>query len=355
MPNLIPYRKGDLWGYCDSNRNIKIEPQFLYSRPFAGDYAEVVIDSVTRGIIDKGGSIIVSVGKDTVAWVSNSRIINVSHEYIDRIIKLREVNGQWVQFDKYIINERFSEGIYIAKSAKKFGIINREGKILLPFKYKDISPPDEKGFVRIVKNSGRVIFLDTSLKKALLKLNPKYDIGGFNNDRASISFNGKKNALTGFINRDGQIVISMIYKKTSIFIDGICEVSDGIKSGFINTKGDTVISFKYGSPIYLRNGYINYRQPLVSTLYDLKDKEIFRLKTYDIDYVNDSMIVVSKYGPGSMPSLKWGIVDTSGKEIWPCTFHSIYSNLYPGLIYVLENWRSQPYYMDYKFNKYYED
>jgi hypothetical protein len=56
-----------------------------------------------------------------------------------------------------------------------------------------------------------------------------------------------------------------------------------------------------------------------------------------------------------MASLKWGIIDITGKEVWPCKFHSIYTNLYPGLIYVLESWNKEPYYMDYKLNKYYQE
>ncbi|HYG14598.1 MAG TPA: hypothetical protein VEC12_02525 [Bacteroidia bacterium] len=31
LPSLIPYRKGDLWGYCDSNKVVKIEPKFKYA------------------------------------------------------------------------------------------------------------------------------------------------------------------------------------------------------------------------------------------------------------------------------------------------------------------------------------
>lgn len=34
LPDLIPYRKGDLWGYCDKDKNIKIECKYAYAELF---------------------------------------------------------------------------------------------------------------------------------------------------------------------------------------------------------------------------------------------------------------------------------------------------------------------------------
>jgi WG containing repeat len=355
LPELIPYRKGSLWGYCDKNRNLIIPIQFLHARPFIKDFAEVRTDSFTTAIIDKEGKVITRVGRDTTVWTSASGVIYVEFDDRNIISKLREQSGEWIYSRKNIIDERFSEGNYIAKKGNRIGLIDKNENTILPFKFRDISPPDERGFVRVVKKNGRTIFLDSSTKITLLKIPKKYEVGSFHNDLASVSLAKKKGSLSGFVNRTGKIVIPLVYKKTSIFINGLCEVSNGIKTGFINTKGDTVIFFKYGSPINLQNGFINYREPLQSTLYNLAGKEFFRYKVYDIDYVNDSLIVISKYGPGQMASLKWGIIDITGKEVWPCKFHSIYTNLYPGLIYVLESWNKEPYYMDYKLNKYYQE
>lgn len=355
LPDLIPYRKGNLWGYCNRDKKIIIPLHFIYARPFVSDFAEVSIDSVTEAIIDKQGKIVARVGRDTTVWTSQSGIIYVQPYNINTIIKLRERDGEWVQSGKYTIYERFSSGIYVARKGKKVGLIDKYEKIILPFKFRSISPPDEKGFIRIVKRNKRVVFVDSSGKRVLLKIARKYDVGNFHDDLATVSVAKKKNSPIGFINRSGKIVIPLIYKKISIFINGLCEVSDGTKTGFINTKGDTIISFKYGSPVNLKNGYVNYRGLQQSTLYDLNDREILKFEAYDIGYVNDSLIVISKKGSGQMSGLKYGIIDINGKEIWPCAFYSIYTNLYPSLIYVLESWSKQPYYMDFKFNKYYED
>lgn len=33
LPNLIPYREGKLWGYCDSNKKVIIKPKYELSKP----------------------------------------------------------------------------------------------------------------------------------------------------------------------------------------------------------------------------------------------------------------------------------------------------------------------------------
>ena len=61
LPDLIPYRKGNLWGYCDSSKSIKITPQFD-SAGWFDKYgrAEVVFagtDKKTKWIDRKGDTI----------------------------------------------------------------------------------------------------------------------------------------------------------------------------------------------------------------------------------------------------------------------------------------------------------
>jgi hypothetical protein len=58
LPDLIPYRKGDLWGYCDSTKKIIIEPEYERVEFFSGNTA-VVRKHGKDGIIDKSGIAIV--------------------------------------------------------------------------------------------------------------------------------------------------------------------------------------------------------------------------------------------------------------------------------------------------------
>ena len=35
LPKLIPYRKGDKWGFCDRNKKIVVECVYDWARPFS--------------------------------------------------------------------------------------------------------------------------------------------------------------------------------------------------------------------------------------------------------------------------------------------------------------------------------
>lgn len=51
---LIPYRKGNLWGFSDVNRNVLIEPKYELAEPFREDMAHVELNGKS-GFIDPTG------------------------------------------------------------------------------------------------------------------------------------------------------------------------------------------------------------------------------------------------------------------------------------------------------------
>src|ERR1044072_8009777 len=59
LPQLIPYRDGDKWGYADSNGKVVIEPQWQKVFFFSGGKAIVEADSGYSCLIDTRGNIII--------------------------------------------------------------------------------------------------------------------------------------------------------------------------------------------------------------------------------------------------------------------------------------------------------
>jgi WG containing repeat len=355
LPALIPYRKGNFWGFCNKERQLVIPAKYYSAEPFKKQYALVRIDSVKEAIIDNKGKVICTAQKDTILYNSDSGRIYIYIEPDRRILAVKEPNGEWFVPKKYKVYKSLSMDLYLAKYKKRVGIIDVNENVILPFKYKNLSSHDEMGFILAEKMNGREGFIDKNGKILIAFRGRKYSLSSFSEDLASISYGKGYNNPKGFIDRSGKLVIPMIYKKAYWFRDGLCEVSDGIKTGFINKKGDTVISFKYGLPLYFEKGYIsyNYTERTYSSLYNTTDREILKVRANFIEYINDSIIIIGKKEAGQLGSLKYGIVDIAGKEIWPCEYKGIYCNLYPGLISVLEG--GFYYYMDYRFNKYYED
>ena len=57
-PILIPYRKGDKWGYCDKDKNIVIPCIFSYANPFIDSFAKVSYKG-KMGVINSKGSLVI--------------------------------------------------------------------------------------------------------------------------------------------------------------------------------------------------------------------------------------------------------------------------------------------------------
>lgn len=58
LPDLIPYRKGNLWGYSDSAKRIIIEPKYAWASFYKSGYAVVRMDSLCAVIDEEGNTVI---------------------------------------------------------------------------------------------------------------------------------------------------------------------------------------------------------------------------------------------------------------------------------------------------------
>jgi hypothetical protein len=62
LPDLIPYRKGNLWGYCDSNKVVKIEPKFTnvgWFDKYGYGFGSYVDEKINKTVfIDSNGNIL---------------------------------------------------------------------------------------------------------------------------------------------------------------------------------------------------------------------------------------------------------------------------------------------------------
>lgn len=189
-PALIPYRKGELWGYCDTTKKIIIPLQYDRAFPFVNGKALVIttkkdsllqIDSTGRvvsvlpyhandyvgnglmrisstdwskmGVIDVGGNVVVRakyssveiLGTDSfeVVLPGKKGAINSKGEVIRAFV--REENSDDEMPAPIIMPEgncdtpclwgRYSEQMAVAAHKGKFGYANAERKIAVPCKY----------------------------------------------------------------------------------------------------------------------------------------------------------------------------------------------------------------------------
>lgn len=139
----------------------------------------------------------------------------------------------------------------------KYGLIDENNNVILPFKYDQTWSFGEKGHITHLRNNGKFGVVNTSGK---LIWPIEYDmIGDVKADRAIIVKNGKQ----GFLNGEGELIIPMIYEfpsgtYTSLYgfnMGDVAMVKKDGKYGMIDKSGNQLTPFKYDSHIDKRSSY----------------------------------------------------------------------------------------------------
>jgi hypothetical protein len=199
LPDLIPYRKGNLWGYCDSTKKIVIESQWEMTTPFLQGRAVVKYNGLF-GLIN-------SAGNTTTGFI---------YEEIEQEVR----NGK-----------------RIAKlKRKKYGLINSDGDVIIPFSYSRIYWESDK-YLRVY------------------------------------------NGASGEIDSSGRVIIPVVYASTYpeqgylygesatcgyfVFSNG-----SGYKFGVIDSTGFVVVPFIYSMVVDLGNGYFSVGRSTPDSTYN---------------------------------------------------------------------------------------
>jgi len=200
-----------------------------------------------------------------------------------------------------------------------YGIIDIEGKEILPCKYCDIEYFGDN-FFRVANPISNWL-LHGMVNTTGQEIIPcRYEtIGIFNNDFFRVSLNG----FVGLINKQGQEIAPTVYNSINSFIDGLAQVKLNDEYCEINEKG--LVLFDYGEKKrFLPYHFIfEYENGLAKTFHngkygfiDLKGKEILPCIYEHIYYLGNNFFKISEKG-------KWGIINVTGREIVPCKHERI--------------------------------
>lgn len=217
--------------------------------------------------------------------------------------------------------EPFCEDLAAVKFDEKWGFINLNGELVIPFEYDEIQ--------------------------------------NFQNNLAGV----KKSNKWGFINKKGQLIIPLKYEEVASFHEGLAAVKLNNKWGYINTSGNSVISHKYTpseydqpQDHYFKNGYAV--EKINNNCWVLVDKQgnetklegwcehdsegLFRyLRNNKYGFINNKGYEVIKPiydfvnpfdGGYSVVELneKMGIIDKAGNVVVPIKYENAHSEVSPG-------------------------
>lgn len=254
-------------GYCNSRGEQTIKPQFDWALPFSEGLAAVgeggkrhprsgLVSQVKWGYVDRGGNVVIpyrfqeaGTFREGLAWVRYKKrigFINREGEFVipplfDAVSDFSEglavaaYGGEWVCGDKG--NCRFE--------CETWGYIDRKGEFAIPPKFRQ-ARAFYNGLAEVKDDSGWA-FIDSSGEIVMRTEGPQVDplfrigLSSVHDGLTLVRKEGKH----GFINRDGEYVITPKFDEALAFCEGLAAVRVGEKWGYVDENGNLVLPAKF--------------------------------------------------------------------------------------------------------------
>ncbi|TAE31654.1 MAG: hypothetical protein EAZ91_07405 [Cytophagales bacterium] len=278
VAELIPYRKGNKWGFCDWNKKIIIDCVYDRAWRFVEGMARVRQDE-KEGFIDETGQMVIP-----------------CHFY---------------QVDN------FKEGMASVRQDGRWGFVNKIGELITPC-LSGLSVKFSEGLAKI-ERSGKWGFIDTT--GAVVIACQFEEAGDFSEGLARVRRSSKKNEWGlidqsgdwGFIDRSGYSIIPYQFEDAGDFKEGLAKVKRLGNWGFIGIKGKVVIPCRFDFTNNFSEGLAEIKQ---ADRWGFIDKNGKQLSPYRFEWAfgfSSEMARVKENG-------KWGYIDKNGNVVISCSF-----------------------------------
>jgi hypothetical protein len=356
VPNLIPFRKGDRWGYCDMSKNIVIECRYDDARPFHNSRAAVKLQGAYFFINTTGER--VSGFYDEVEDFQEG--CNVGRVKKDNYWMLIDRFGNELIDPTFLYIREFNHNCAwsVDSSSRKWILIDENGNTLNSFFYDCINDFEGKKTIAGIYENGKTQYEILKNNGQLFKsLQNKYDfVDGYSNGLAVAR---RTDSTYCYLGKSGKIKIDSKFKNALSFSEGIAVVVDSNwKTQAINKKGKVLFKIQYSSfydAQYKCKRLSVYKGDKTGVIDDKGNLIIDFL--YDAAMVSDGIIAVKS-------DEKWKFLDINGRPINEMLFdenreenswvsYDVGYEFDGGLCRVIYN--GKPGYMDRKGNTYLQD
>ena len=302
------------WGFIDTTGKVTIEPKFYRVAKFSDGLCNVTIKKDTifqDAFIRMDGSVVFineyrnvspfAYGRATVKINDEVCVIDTSGQIVfnthypygggsplkDGIVHVWGGKGGWVQ-----------EGLSKVWKGDTTKYFDKDGNLLLTLEGMGYDNFDQG--IALVRKDNKAVYINKKGEAVIQPEKPDLTYFEFSNGLAQVTISGR-NHKSGFINKDGKIVIPIIYSDVNNFKEGLAAYRNSNNYGFINKSGETVIEpqfeyvdysgFKNGLCKVKKNGqwgYINYSGEFVwKSQIDLQYKKLniskWQLDTLEIN------------------------------------------------------------------------
>ena len=246
---------------------------------------------------DKIGFLVYDTTTIEVEYLKVYRPVQTEQEEIKKIY-LENIN-------KYDDIGSFSEGSVYVKKDSKYGFVDWNGKVVIPFIY-DNAFSFSQGRAR-VKKDGKCGFLDV-YGKVVVPIIYEY-ANDFIEDRASVTKDGKY----GFVDLNGKIQVPTIYDYACNFSEGSASVKKDGKYGFVDVNGKVQVPIIYDDAISFSEGRASVKKDGKYGFVEVSGK-------VQVPIIYDDAISFSEGRALVKKNSKYGFIDVNGKVQVPIIY-----------------------------------
>jgi len=240
----IPYRKGNLWGYCSPNKSIVIAPKYQKASRFNGDIA-IVQNSEGRYLLINDRGVEISKSYDRIGEFNDGMARVVANGWLGFIDRSGKEVIDLAYEDE--VESVFKNGLAkVSKTfhdGKKWGFINKQGKEVVPIKYRyledfysgmAIYETSVDGYGYIDNNGNEAIPADPNNR-----ITQALHFG--NGDRTLI----KRNGIVVLINKSGDVIKTYKSEDIGWRYEKVIMVGQSGHWGFIDNDGNIIAPLMY--------------------------------------------------------------------------------------------------------------
>jgi len=318
------------YGFIDSLGKVIIEPKYEYCYFFSEGLAGVVIKG-DLGFINRNGELVIQAiynpprwtSYGMIGWSQNTRNGNPD---FPRGVQAISLGGKWGYINekgKIIFPEGFrshndlpsvfNNGMASVKR-KGAGFIDKTGKEIIPFEYHECSNFNE-GYA-VVRELDKWGLIDVT-GKLIIPIRYDYLVvpteGLFTYAVAGPEwFRPNDGAKYGFINIQGDKVISRDYDHAMPFHEGLAAVIKGSKLGFIDKSGNVAVPLKYES----RSETGRFFTSFVDGLAPVRENGKYRYikHPFAVEKIKETVVAFGKF-VGKVKEVKNNEIFITGKDI----------------------------------------
>jgi hypothetical protein len=312
--NLFPCRDNGagLWGYC--NEKFILAIPFMYEKAFEfNNGLAKVSNSFKWGYIDMNGEEVIPIEFERVIE-SDSGVIWAARPYLK--YRCYNIKGEMVFPDSFNYVKKFSEGLAAVKKDKLWGYIDKNGKLVIPYKYEETMPFSHNLAAVKNKNWG---FINNKGEQTIEFKYP--EVSEPMNGYTKVKVKKSMYEYWGLLDENGKEIIPTEYDSVFFPNDDLIRVRNATKYGFYDIDGTLAIDLKYESAKDFSGGFsivgINKKYGLI----DKKGREVQALKFDKIsDFKNGFAITET--------NMRHGLLNNKGEEIISPLYYLvlIYSN-----------------------------